>query len=47
MTRSGKVINPLSMKAEPPVPIAAPLRAEFLEHIAGMQLQLQNEVAAK
>jgi murein DD-endopeptidase MepM/ murein hydrolase activator NlpD len=47
MTRNGKVINPLSMKAEPPVPIAAALKAEFLEHIAGMQLQLQNVVAAK
>jgi murein DD-endopeptidase MepM/ murein hydrolase activator NlpD len=47
MTRNGKVINPLSMKAEAPVPIAAGLKVEFLEHIAGMQLQLQNFVAAK
>ena len=47
MTRNGKVINPLSMKAEPPVPVAAGLKAEFLGHIAGMQLQLKNFVASK
>jgi len=46
MTRNGKVINPLSMKAEPPVPIASALKVEFLEHIAGMQLQLQNVALA-
>jgi murein DD-endopeptidase MepM/ murein hydrolase activator NlpD len=47
MTRNGKVINPLSMKSEPPVPISPALKPEFLESIAGRRLQLETLVAAK
>jgi murein DD-endopeptidase MepM/ murein hydrolase activator NlpD len=47
MTRNGQPINPLSVKAEPPVPISAALRSEFLQHIESKQIQLQNLVAAR
>ena len=47
MTRGGNPINPLSMKSEPAVPIAASLKAEFLAQIAPRQLQFQNLVAQK
>jgi murein DD-endopeptidase MepM/ murein hydrolase activator NlpD len=47
MTRNGKVINPMSIKSEPAVPIAAALKPAYLEQIAGRQLQLQNLVAAR
>lgn len=47
MSRNGKVINPLSIKSEPPVPIAASLKGAFLQHISGRQLRLQNLVASK
>ncbi len=47
MTRGGKPVNPLSVKAEPPVPISPALKPAFLEHIAGRQAQLESLVAAK
>jgi len=47
MSRDGKAINPLSMKSEPPVPISAGLKDEFLQYIADRQVQLTNLVAAK
>ncbi len=47
MSRNGKVINPLTVKSEPPVPISPDLKAEFLQSIAGTQVKLQNMVAAK
>ena len=42
MTRGGKAINPLSIKAEPPVPMAANLKPEYFQHIAGLQATLIN-----
>jgi murein DD-endopeptidase MepM/ murein hydrolase activator NlpD len=47
MSRNGTPINPLSVKAEPPVPISPALKDDFLQHIAGLQVQLQNLVAVK
>jgi murein DD-endopeptidase MepM/ murein hydrolase activator NlpD len=47
MTRNGKPINPLSIKAEPAVPIAAALKGEFFQHIAGKQAQLSSLLAVK
>jgi murein DD-endopeptidase MepM/ murein hydrolase activator NlpD len=47
MTRNGKPINPLSMKSEPPIPISPGLKAEFFQHIAGRQSQLQELVAVQ
>jgi murein DD-endopeptidase MepM/ murein hydrolase activator NlpD len=44
MTRGGTPINPLSMKSEPPVPIAAAIKPDFLNYIAPRQLQLQTMV---
>jgi murein DD-endopeptidase MepM/ murein hydrolase activator NlpD len=37
MTRGGKAINPLSMKSEPAIPMAANVRPQFMAHIAGWQ----------
>jgi hypothetical protein len=42
MTRGGTPINPLSMKSEPPVPIQADMKPDFLKHIAPRQVQLQT-----
>jgi murein DD-endopeptidase MepM/ murein hydrolase activator NlpD len=47
MTRGGTPINPLSVKAQPAVPISTSLKGEFLAHIAPRQLQFQNLVASK
>lgn len=47
MTRNGKAINPLTIRSQPPVPIAAALKADFLKHISGRQLQFENLFAAK
>jgi murein DD-endopeptidase MepM/ murein hydrolase activator NlpD len=47
MTRGGTPINPLSVKAQPAIPISASLKGEFLAHIAPRQLQFQNLVASK
>jgi murein DD-endopeptidase MepM/ murein hydrolase activator NlpD len=41
MTRGGTPINPLSIKAEPPVPIAPAVKPAFLEYIAPFQSQLR------
>jgi murein DD-endopeptidase MepM/ murein hydrolase activator NlpD len=46
MLRGGKPINPLSIKAEPPVPIHAGLKPEFLKHIAATQRRLEPPVSA-
>jgi len=43
MTRGGNAINPLSMKSEPIVPIAAKLKPEFLSSIAALQEALAGE----
>ena len=40
MTRSGKPIDPRSMKSEPPIPIDAKLRPAFMAHIAPLEIQL-------
>jgi murein DD-endopeptidase MepM/ murein hydrolase activator NlpD len=40
VTRGGVPINPMSLRAEPPVPIDAKLRSAFLAHIAPRELQL-------
>ena len=40
MTKSGRPIDPRSLKSEPPIPIDAKLLPSFLEHIAPMQAQL-------
>jgi murein DD-endopeptidase MepM/ murein hydrolase activator NlpD len=40
MTKSGKPIDPRSLKAEPPIPIDAKLLPSFLDHITPMQAQL-------
>ena len=47
MFRNGKVINPLTIKSEPPTPIAPGLKSQYFEHITGLQGQLQNLVAQK
>ena len=45
MTRGGTPINPLSIKSEPPIPIQASIKLDFLKHIAPRQVQLQTMVA--
>jgi hypothetical protein len=40
MTKSGKAIDPRSLRSEPPIPIDATLLPSFLEHIAPMEAQL-------
>jgi murein DD-endopeptidase MepM/ murein hydrolase activator NlpD len=49
MTRNGAPINPLSMKAEPPIPLPAELKPAFFSYIASRQTTLQNlsQVAVK
>jgi murein DD-endopeptidase MepM/ murein hydrolase activator NlpD len=47
MSRNGQAINPLSMKAEPPVPLDGKLRPAFEAHIAPMQLQFGQAIAAR
>jgi len=39
MTRNGQVINPMTMKSEPPIPIDANLRPKFLAQIAPWEAQ--------
>ena len=40
MTRGGKPINPLTMKAEPAIPMDASLRPQYMAHISPLQQQL-------
>jgi murein DD-endopeptidase MepM/ murein hydrolase activator NlpD len=50
MTRGGMPINPLSIKSEPPAPIEASLKPEFLQQISTWDAMLKNgavETAAK
>lgn len=47
MTHNGTPINPLSIKSEPALPIAASLKDEYLAHIAARQLQFENLVVQK
>ncbi len=42
MTRNGTPINPLSIKSEPPVPLPAKTKPEFLKYIAGRQEKLNS-----
>lgn len=48
MTRKGAPINPVPTlkKAEPPIPIKASLKPEFLKHIVPKQAKLQNFATA-
>jgi murein DD-endopeptidase MepM/ murein hydrolase activator NlpD len=42
MAKNGKVINPMTMKAEPPIPIDAKLLPKFEEYIAPLAARFQN-----
>ena len=42
MTVNGRVIDPRTVRADPPKPIAAALRDEYLGFIQGSQSRLQN-----
>jgi murein DD-endopeptidase MepM/ murein hydrolase activator NlpD len=42
MTRGGTPINPLSMKSEPPVPIAASMKPVFVQHILPLEQKLEG-----
>lgn len=42
MTRNGTPINPLSIKSEPPVPLPAKLKPEFLNYIAANRQKLNS-----
>ena len=44
MTENGRVINPMSKRAEPPIPIDAALKPEFLSTIGPFQLQLESPI---
>jgi murein DD-endopeptidase MepM/ murein hydrolase activator NlpD len=42
MTENGRVINPMSKRSEPPIPIDAKLKPEFLARIAPLEVQLDG-----
>jgi len=42
MAKNGKVINPMTMKAEPPIPIDAKLLPKFEEYIAPLAARFEN-----
>jgi murein DD-endopeptidase MepM/ murein hydrolase activator NlpD len=47
MTRGGKAIDPRSIKSEPPVPMPANLKQEFLTYVAAEQLRFGTLVATR
>jgi murein DD-endopeptidase MepM/ murein hydrolase activator NlpD len=46
MTENGRTINPMSKRSEPPIPIDAKLKADFLARIAPLELQLTDPIQA-